>query len=93
MCGQDLGTLTGCSGGSNQIPANIASGNNGATISYVDAVTTTNGTIAVTTTGTDSAGTKLALSFAPTLNAGALQWAVTGSGCTTAGRSIKCSGN
>jgi type IV pilus assembly protein PilA len=93
MCVADLGTETGCDGGTNGIPADIASGDNGATIAYVDALTTSDGTIAVTTTATDSAGVDLTLNFNPTNANGALNWAVTGTGCTTSGRSIKCGGN
>lgn len=93
MCVQDIGTLTGCTAGANGIPADIAAGDAGATIAYVDQVGTVDGVVTVATTGTDSAGAALDLIFTPTLNAGALQWAITGAGCTTAGRSIKCAGN
>jgi type IV pilus assembly protein PilA len=93
MCVADLGTTTGCNAGVGDIPADIAAGNNGATIAYVDSVTTANGTISVTTTAVDTGGTKLALSFAPTAANGVVDWNVTGTGCSTAGRSIKCSGN
>ena len=93
MCAQDLGQLTGCNAGANDIPATIAAGNNGGTISYVDAVSVTNGIISMTTTGVDSGGTKLALTFTPAIGNGVVQWDITGTGCTTAGRSIDCSGN
>ncbi|WP_318245655.1 pilin [Microbulbifer agarilyticus] len=90
LCAADLGTVTGCNGGTNGIGANIAATG---TINYVSAVTVTNGTIAVTTTALDNAGAAMTLSFAPTVTAGqAVQWAVTGSGCTEPGRSIKCDG-
>ena len=96
LCIQELGTTTGCSSGANGIPAAIAAGSNGAAISYVDAVAVTNGTIALTTTGTTSAGTRMALSLAPTIGTDtAVVWVATGSGCavTTPGRGIKCATN
>lgn len=93
MCAQDLGQLVGCDSGANDIPATIAAGNNGATISYVDGATVANGVITMTTTGVDSSGTKLALTFTPNIGNGVVQWDITGTGCSTAGRSIDCSGN
>ena len=94
LCIQDLGTLTGCSAGTNGIPAAIAAGNNGATINYVDGVGVADGVISSTTTG--NSGTALmTLVLTPVANPGdaAVQWNLSGTGCTTAGRSIKCSGN
>ena len=94
-CNQDRGTLTGCNGGTHGVPANIAANNNGATVAYVDQLTTTNGVIALTTTGVDTSSVKLAVTLTPTADAGAgaVRWALTGTGCTTAGRSIKCANN
>ncbi|HIF9108793.1 TPA: pilin [Photobacterium damselae] len=94
MCAQDLGTLTGCDHNSNDIPNTIATGNDGATIAYVDQLVVENGIIEVTSTGTD--GTNLlAVTLTPTIQNGVLNWALTGTGCsnTTAGRGIDCSGN
>ena len=94
LCIQDLGTETGCNHNTNGIPDTIAAGNNGATINYIDAVSVADGTITATTTG--NSGTALmTLILNPTANAGAaaVQWTMTGTGCTTAGRSIKCDGN
>ncbi|HNZ55909.1 MAG TPA: hypothetical protein PKL58_00970, partial [Methylophilaceae bacterium] len=73
----------------------IAANNAGATISYVDALSVANGVITLTTTGTTTAGAKMALTLTPTVTAGgaALDWTLTGTGCTTAGRAIKCSKN
>ncbi len=94
LCAADLGTASGCDAGSNGIGAAIAAGDNGATINYVDALTVADGVITVTSTGTDAAGNNLQVVMTPTVNANqAVQWDLTGSGCTTAGRSIKCSGN
>ena len=94
LCIQDLGVLTGCNHNSNGIPNSITAGNNGGTINYVDGVTVANGVISSTTTG--NSGTALmTIIMTPVANAGdaAVQWNLTGTGCSTAGRSIKCSGN
>jgi type IV pilus assembly protein PilA len=96
LCIQDLGTLTGCSAGSNGIPAAITAGNNGATINYVDGVGVSNGVIASTTTGNSgTALMQLTLTPAAAAGAAAVQWTLAGTGCaaTTPGRGIKCSGN
>ena len=96
MCIQETGTLTGCSSGSNDIPAAIAAGDNGATISYVDAVSVTNGVISLTTTGKSSGTTNMALTLTPSAVGGsAVRWAMAGSGCaaTTPGRGINCNTN
>jgi type IV pilus assembly protein PilA len=96
MCYQELGTVSNCNAATNGIP-NSFSGNNGAKINYVDAVGVTNGVIAVTTTGLATGTTKLAVTLNPTASAtagdAALNWVLTGNGCTTPGRSIKCAGN
>ncbi|MDF2154174.1 prepilin-type N-terminal cleavage/methylation domain-containing protein [Vibrio sp. CAU 1672] len=93
MCAQDLGQLNGCDQASNDIPAQIAANNNGATIAYVDELTVANGIITMTTTGVDDAGNNLTLTLTPTIGNGVVQWDLDGTGCTTAGRSIDCSGN
>jgi prepilin-type N-terminal cleavage/methylation domain-containing protein len=73
-CAQDLGTLTGCSLGTNGIPATQAT-------THVASVGVTDGVITVTPTATTDAAATLVLT--PTLGAGALTWAKTGSGCLT----------
>lgn len=93
LCAQDLGTLTGCNHATNDIPDTIAATDNGATISYIDGVTVANGVITMGTTGVDDAGNNLALVLTPTIGNGVVQWTLTGTGCTTAGRGIDCSGN
>ena len=95
LCIQDLGTLTGCNHNTNGIPNTIASGNNGAVIAYVDGVSVADGVISMTSTGIASGTTKLAVTMTPVAAAGAaaIDWNLSGNGCTTAGRSIKCSGN
>ncbi len=94
LCIQDLGTLTGCNAGTNGIPAAIAA-NNGVLIAYVDSVGVTDSVISMTSTGIATGTTKLAVTMTPVAAAGAaaIDWNLTGNGCTTAGRSIKCSGN
>ena len=49
----------------------------------------------MTTTATDSSGSNLALTITPTLQGGTLDWAMSGTGCssTTAGRGINCDKN
>ncbi|ENM5896373.1 prepilin-type N-terminal cleavage/methylation domain-containing protein [Vibrio mimicus] len=93
MCAQDLGQLAGCNHGTNQIPAQIAANNAGATIAYVDDLAVANGVITMTTTAVDAAGAELTLILTPTIGNGVVQWELTGTGCTTAGRSIDCSRN
>ena len=95
LCIQDLGIETGCNHNTNGIPNTIGSGNNGGTINYIDAVTVANGTISMTSTGKTGVGTALlAITMDPTVpNLAALDWGLSGSGCSTPGRSIKCSGN
>lgn len=95
LCVQDKGSVSAdCDAGSEGIPPAIASGDNGGTIAYVDELAVADGVITITTTATDSGGNNLVVTMTPTLNAGqAIEWALTGTGCTTTGRSIKCSGN
>ena len=95
LCIQDLGTATGCAHNTNGIPNTIAAGDNGATINYIDSVTVADGVITAGTTGKTSAGALLSIVMTPddTDGAAAIQWTLTGTGCTTAGRSIKCDGN
>jgi len=103
LCFQNLGTLTGCDSGTNDIPPAIGANNAGATINYVNALSIDDGVISLTTTGTDAAGTALALTFTPstttagannaTVQQGAMRWVLSGTGCaaTTPGRGINCS--
>jgi len=95
LCIQDLGVETGCNHGAEGIPATIGAGDDGATINYVDSVTVVNGTITAGTTGTTSAGALMVIVLNPDAadGAAAIQWGLSGTACTTAGRSIKCDGN
>ncbi len=95
LCAADLGTMTGCNAGSEGIGNSISTGNDGATINYVDALGVTNGAITVASTGATGTGSALlTITLSPVLTPGqALQWNLSGSGCTTTGRSISCDGN
>jgi len=92
LCIQEQGQSGGCNSSSHDIPPAI-SGDAGATISYVDALEVTDGSIQLTTTGTDSGGNKLGLLLTPASSNAAIRWQITGSGCaeTTPGRGINCS--
>ncbi len=87
MCAQELGTLTGCTNGSNGVPASSAAGS----IKYITGgVTVTDGVIsAPTLEATTAAGTNMALTMTPTLGTPAIAWSLTGSACD-ASRGIKC---
>lgn len=74
VCAQELGTLTGCTTGSNGVPATQAT-------THVEKVEVADGIITVTPTSTTIASATLKLT--PTLGAGALTWEKTGSGCLT----------
>lgn len=96
-CIQETGTLAGCSAGTHDIPAAIATNNNGAIIKFVDALTVTDGVITVTSTGKlgDAPGTKMALTMTPSAPASspaAVNWAMTGNGCSSAtnARGVAC---
>jgi len=94
MCIQERGQREGCNSGEYNIPDAIAASDAGASISYVDALSITDGVIELSTTGTDSAGSLLALTLTPaSTNAAAIRWEMTGNGCasTTPGRGINCS--
>ena len=75
VCAQETGSLTGCSLGTNGIPATQVT-------THVASVGVTDGTITVTPTATTDARSTLVL--IPTVGASALTWAKTGSGCLTA---------
>ena len=100
LCYQEQGQLAGCSSAANGVPANIGAGDDGATIAYVDAVTTLDGVINVVSTGTvDNTGALMDITLDPTASAAAndaaLRFTLAGDGCdvTTPGRGIKCEGN
>jgi prepilin-type N-terminal cleavage/methylation domain-containing protein len=80
LCAQELGTLTGCSAGSNGVPTLTTSLN----ITTVSSVT--NGVITVTTGATDGAAapTNYTIIDTPTVTAGnaTITWKNSGTSCT-----------
>jgi type IV pilus assembly protein PilA len=90
LCAQDIGQLTGCSSDSNDIPAAITTAG---TINYVNALGVEDGILTMTTSGVDASGTALTIIMTPTIASGVVNWAFTGTGCSTTGRSIDCSGS
>jgi type IV pilus assembly protein PilA len=95
LCIQDFGVVDGCDAGvaGTGIPAPIG-GDDGATINYVHSVAVTDGAITMVSTAVDADNGALDITMSPVAGAGAaaIQWNLGGSGCSTAGRSIKCSG-
>jgi len=90
LCITELGSVTGCNHGTNGIGTEITSTG---TIAYVKSVSVADGVINLTTSAIDSSGADLTLAFTPVVAANqAIQWTLTGTGCTTEGRSIRCSG-
>ena len=73
-CIQETGDAAQCDSGSNGVPATQAT-------THVASVAVENGVITVTPTATTAATATLILT--PTVGAGALTWAKTGSGCLT----------
>ena len=97
-CWQFEGAATLCDSGYRDIPVAISSGNDGATIAYVDALSVANGVISLTTTGTNAAGSNMSLTLTPLLAGAAFDWNLTGSGCNVVSgvanrRGIECTGN
>ena len=95
LCYQTEGDLAVCDQASNGIPANIPAANDGATINYVDQLTTAGGVITVVSTGiaSDDTNLQVTLTPVPAVNGAALNWDLDGNGCTDTGRSVDCSGN
>jgi type IV pilus assembly protein PilA len=81
VCVTDLNTLTGCSGGTNSVPGDIATTN---ATKYVNTVTTVNGVVTATArTINGLAGETYILT--PTLAAdGSITWSTLGSTCLAA---------
>jgi type IV pilus assembly protein PilA len=94
LCFQDKGSFALCDpAGTPGFPADIAAGNDGATINYVNELTTTDGVITMETLGmaTSTAGSEMGIIMTPTApSSAAVRWVLTGTGCTTPGRSVKC---
>lgn len=78
QCAQTLGTLTGCSGGANGIPPNIATGSG---VGQVDAVSVANGVITVVPQATNGFAATDTYILTPTYNAAGITWASSGGAC------------
>ncbi|MDP1766831.1 MAG: prepilin-type N-terminal cleavage/methylation domain-containing protein [Methylotenera sp.] len=87
LCSQDTGTLVGCSGNANGVPA-VANTKNITTFTSV-----TDGVMTGTSAATDSTGTALAFVYTPTAPAGAanMVWTMTGTICNDT-RGLKTTG-
>ncbi len=97
MCWQEVGVIANCNAGANGIPDAIPAGNDGDTINYVDAIGVAGGVISLTSTGVASDGsTLLTITLDPTASAvngaPALDWVMTGNGCTDS-RAVDCTGS
>ncbi|MFS2159896.1 prepilin-type N-terminal cleavage/methylation domain-containing protein [Pseudomonas sp. Pseusp122] len=77
VCVQNLGTKTGCSLGTNEIPATTAT-------TYVASVGVTDGTITVTPTTAGGLSAASTYILVPTVGAGATTWSNSTSGCLAA---------
>jgi len=77
-CYQNLGTLTGCNGGSNHIPDNITSATGA-----VGTVTTTNGVITVTPVAARGILATDTYILTPTVTNNTLTWVASGGGVTS----------
>jgi len=88
LCAQEQGILTPCVGGAFGIPANIGGAG---TINYVNGLATgANGVITLTTEGVTAGGADMVVTLTPVNAGGAIDWSLTGTGCTEPGRSITC---
>jgi type IV pilus assembly protein PilA len=76
-CYQNLGTLTGCTGGSNHIPANITTTTGG-----VASVAVTNGVITVTPVAQNGILASETYILTPSVVGTTLTWAASGGGVT-----------
>jgi type IV pilus assembly protein PilA len=76
-CFQNLGTLTGCNGGANHIPANITT-----TTGNVGSVTAAAGVITVTPIANNGILTTDTYILTPTVVGNTLTWAASGGGVT-----------
>jgi len=90
LCFAEEADITVCDGGAFGVPNDIAAAG---VINYIEDLETLNGVITITTEGLAAgAGTEMVVVMTPTasVGAGAVAWGLTGSGCSTQNRSIKC---
>lgn len=79
QCAQRLGTVTGCSGGSNGIPPDVASGSG---VGQVDSISVADGVITITPQATNGFVAGDTYILTPTYNANGITWAASGGACT-----------
>jgi type IV pilus assembly protein PilA len=92
MCAQELGTLTGCTAGTNNIPSIPAGTAADPLPKYVSAIASVkDGVITATLEATDTSGTADTLVLTPTTGTSGsnLSWSMTGTACDAA-RGLKC---
>ena len=91
-CIQDQGGISNANcgiAGVNGVPDDIGAN----TVNYIESVTTSgNAIITITSTGQDINNDPLVVVMTPSMERSSLRWSLSGNGCTTVGRSIKCSG-
>jgi type IV pilus assembly protein PilA len=92
LCWAETADITLCDAGSQGVPANVtASG----AVKYISALTTVDGTIVMTTEGLTSGASPTGMIITMVPNTvgtptSAMNWTLSGTGCTESGRSIKC---
>jgi len=90
LCYSEEADIAVCDAGAFGVPGNVAATG---FINYVTALATVNGVITITTEGMTVAPANMVVTMTPTppaAGAGAMFWALTGTGCTEPNRSIKC---
>ena len=93
LCYQEEGAFATCDpagalAGAFSFPANIAAAG---TLNYIDVLTTVDGVVTMTTEGIAAGGLNMGIVMTPTAVASTgINWVLSGTGCTEAGRSIKC---
>jgi len=90
LCFTEEADILVCDAGTFGVPNDIAAAG---TINFINALATVDGVISITTEGLAAgAGTEMVVVMTPTavVGAGAVDWTLTGTGCTTQNRSIKC---
>lgn len=78
QCAQRLGTITGCSGGSNGIPPDVAAGSG---VGQISSITVANGVVSIVPAATNGfvAGDTYVLT--PTYNVNGITWTASGGAC------------
>jgi type IV pilus assembly protein PilA len=91
LCYAENGLLDPCDGASEGVPANLTAAGS---VNYIEVLQTVNGIITITTSGMSTAPLEMVVVLTPDVSAGssegALNWGLSGTGCTEPGRSIKC---